>query len=139
MIDGREGLVLDGFANNDLTALQSRKIERVERLSAFQHHVVRHVDHIADDGDAQGRQTLRQPIRTGTDLDAPDQAGARSATSGHRDTSGPTSNTAPLVLTFVAEREGYHQLTARLAQGHEPPTRAYIKVEYEAPAESEKF
>jgi alpha-amylase len=69
----------------------------------------------------------------------PDQAGAKSATSGHHDARGAASNTTPLTLEFTAEREGYHQLSARLAAADAAPTRAYVKVEYEAPAESEKF
>jgi hypothetical protein len=69
----------------------------------------------------------------------PDEAGAKSATSGDHDASGPASNTTPLTMEFTAEREGYHQLSARLAEVDAAPTRAYVKVEYEAPAESEKF
>jgi len=70
---------------------------------------------------------------------SPDEAGAKSATSGRHDGRGRTSNTGPLVLEFEAEREGYHQLTARLADGDQAPTRAYVKVQYEAPAQSDKF
>jgi alpha-amylase len=69
----------------------------------------------------------------------PDQTGTKSATSGQHEASGSTSNTAPLTLEFTAEREGYHQLRARLTEANAAPTRAYVKVEYEAPAESEKF
>jgi alpha-amylase len=69
----------------------------------------------------------------------PDPSGAKSDSSGHHDRSGSTSNAEPLVLEFVAEREGYHQLTARLTDADEAPTRAYLKVSYEAPAQSDKF
>jgi hypothetical protein len=69
----------------------------------------------------------------------PDQAGAKSTTSGQHDASGAASNTTPLTLEFTAARDGYHQLTARLTEADEAPTRASVKVEYEAPAESEKF
>ena len=69
----------------------------------------------------------------------PGEAGDKSTTSGQNDASGPASNTTPLILEFTAEREGYHQLSARLADADAAPTRAYVKVEYEAPAESEKF
>ena len=55
------------------------------------------------------------------------------------DARGAASNTTPLTLEFTAEREGYHQLSARLAAADAAPTRAYVKVEYEAPAKSEKF
>jgi alpha-amylase len=69
----------------------------------------------------------------------PDQTGAKSTTSGQHDASGPTSNTTPLTLQFTAAREGYHQLSARLTEADETPTRAYVKAEYEAPAASDKF
>jgi hypothetical protein len=69
----------------------------------------------------------------------PDQTGAKSTTSGHQDASGPASNTAPLTLAFTAAREGYHQLSARLTEPEGAPTRAYVKVEYEAPGASDKF
>ena len=69
----------------------------------------------------------------------PGEAGDKSTTSGQNDASGPASNTTPLILEFTAEREGYHQLSARLADADAAPTRAYVKVEYEAPAESERF
>jgi alpha-amylase len=69
----------------------------------------------------------------------PDEAGAKSTTSGEHDASGPASNTTPVTLEFTAEREGYHQLSARLADAGAAPTRAYVKVEYEAPAESDRF
>jgi alpha-amylase len=69
----------------------------------------------------------------------PDGAGARSATSGDHAASGTTSNSTPLRLTFTADREGYHQLIARLTDGSEQPTRAYVKAAYEAPRQSNKF
>jgi alpha-amylase len=69
----------------------------------------------------------------------PDQAGAKSASSGRHDARGAASDTTPLTLEFTAEREGYHQLSARLAAAAAAPTRAYVKVEYEAPAASDKF
>ncbi len=52
---------------------------------------------------------------------------------------GETSNTAPLTYEFTADREGYHQLLAKIGGGDTTPTRAYVKVEYEAPATSDKF
>jgi hypothetical protein len=52
-------------------------------------------------------------------------------------TSGQATNHGPLELAFTATREGYHQLAARLGDSAEQPTRAYVKVEYEAPARSE--
>jgi alpha-amylase len=70
---------------------------------------------------------------------SPDDTGAKSNSSGQHEASGPTSNVEPIVLEFNADREGYHQLTARLTDAGEAPTRAYVKVEYEAPRQSDKF
>jgi alpha-amylase len=69
----------------------------------------------------------------------PDETGARSREQGDHVKAGPVSNTSPLYLEFTAEREGYHQLAATLPQDNQAPTRGYVKVEYQAPAESEKF
>jgi alpha-amylase len=69
----------------------------------------------------------------------PDGAGAKSTASGQHDATGAMSNAAPLSLTFTADREGYHQIAARLTDGAERPTRAYVKAEYEAPRRSDKF
>jgi hypothetical protein len=69
----------------------------------------------------------------------PDQAGQKSTTAGHYDANGPACNTLPLTLEFTAAREGYHQLIARFAEAAEAPTRAYIEVGQDAPAESERF
>jgi alpha-amylase len=69
----------------------------------------------------------------------PDKTGAKSATSGNETATGTASNIKPLTLEFMADREGYHQLSARLTEAGEAPTRGYIKVEYEAPSRSAKF
>lgn len=69
----------------------------------------------------------------------PDEQGKKSWSDGVQRQSGSTSNDSPLVLEFVAEREGYHQISAKLRHRTLAPTRAYLKVEYQAPAESEKF
>ena len=69
----------------------------------------------------------------------PDKTGAKSATSGNETATGTASNTKPLTLEFMADREGYHQLSARITDVGEAPTRGYIKVEYEAPSRSAKF
>ena len=69
----------------------------------------------------------------------PDGDGNRSRDQGEHSQAGPTLNAVPLFLTFSAEREGYHQLAATLTQDNQAPTRAYIKVEYQAPAVSDKF
>jgi alpha-amylase len=67
----------------------------------------------------------------------PDAHGGKSTSSGKHGISGQATNDAPLELEFTAAREGYHQLAARLADSSEQPTRAYVKVEYEAPARSQ--
>jgi alpha-amylase len=69
----------------------------------------------------------------------PDKTGAKSATSGNETATSTASNIKPLTLEFMADREGYHQLSARLTEAGEAPTRGYIKVEYEAPSRSAKF
>jgi alpha-amylase len=69
----------------------------------------------------------------------PNENGAKSTSSGNKAATGTSSNTKPLVLEFMADREGYHQLSARLTESGEVPTRSYIKVDYEAPARSNKF
>ncbi|QGJ71544.1 Cytoplasmic alpha-amylase [Planctomycetales bacterium 10988] len=52
--------------------------------------------------------------------------------------SGPADNHSPLYLEFTADREGYYQLQGKLDTG-EASSLAWLKVEYEAPAESDKF
>ena len=42
--------------------------ERMQRLTAFHHHVVADIHHVVDDGNPNRPQTARQPIRAGTDL-----------------------------------------------------------------------
>jgi alpha-amylase len=69
----------------------------------------------------------------------PDGNGAKSREEGEQAQLGQASNTAPLFLEFTSEREGYHQLAATLLQATQASTRGYIKVEYEAPATSDKF
>lgn len=69
----------------------------------------------------------------------PDASGAKSRTSGEHTASGTSSNRDALYLEFTAEREGYHQLSARIANAAQAATRAYVKVDYEAPATSDKF
>ncbi len=52
---------------------------------------------------------------------------------------GQSSHDIPLYHEFETEREGYHQLSAKITDATQAPTRAFIKVEYEAPALSDKF
>jgi alpha-amylase len=72
-------------------------------------------------------------------IDKPDTNGAKSNEHGHYEKNATASNSTPVYLEVTAEREGYHQLSARIIDTTQSPTRAYLKVEYEAPATSEKF
>lgn len=69
----------------------------------------------------------------------PDSSGAKATDQGHHDTQGSAEPHTPLHLEFTADREGYHQPAARLSNETQSPVRAYLKVEYEAPAASTKF
>jgi len=68
----------------------------------------------------------------------PGPNGQKAADQGRHDAAGPADNHSPLYLEFTADREGYHQLSGSLDDG-EAPSRAWLKAEYEAPAESDKF
>ena len=69
----------------------------------------------------------------------PDATGQKSRTEGDSHKRGTATNDAPLVLEFTADREGYHAVAAKLTNAAQTPTRAYLKVEYEAPRTSGKF
>src|SRR5207248_3231448 len=64
-------------------------------------------------------------------LTAPALDGAKATHQGRHEKQGAASPDTPLYLEFVAEREGYYQLAARLSQAGDQPTRVYLKVEYE--------
>jgi alpha-amylase len=64
--------------------------------------------------------------------------GAKADDQGEYTKSGLASPETPLYLEFTADREGYHQLAAKLSAAGDP-MRVYLKVEYEAPAASTKF
>ena len=70
---------------------------------------------------------------------APDAAGAKSRANIASSLSGAASPNAPLNLQFVAVSEGYFQLACRLSNPGDSPVRAYVKVEYQAPANSTLF
>lgn len=72
-------------------------------------------------------------------VDHPDPRGAKSRTHGRHQQHGVASNETPARLEFVAEREGYQQISAQLTDDQQSPTRAYVKVTYEAPATTERF
>jgi len=61
--------------------------------------------------------------------------GLKSTTSGNYSASG----NAPLVLTFHTAREGYHLIHARLTDANAAPVKAYIKVNYTGPGDSNLF
>lgn len=69
----------------------------------------------------------------------PDENGSKSQTEGTFQKQGKASNQAPLYLEFMTDREGYHQLSAKVVEQNQHPTRAYLKTEYEAPATSNKY
>ena len=69
----------------------------------------------------------------------PDKNGAKSTIAGFYSKQGNASNTQPVIMEFKAAREGYHQLSARLSLKKQAATRAYLNVDYEAPAISRKF
>jgi alpha-amylase len=69
----------------------------------------------------------------------PTKRGAKATNQGQHKKRGVAAPDAPLYLEFTAAREGYYQLAARLSKNTEAPTRAYLKVEYDAPRTSQKF
>lgn len=68
----------------------------------------------------------------------PGPNGEKSTQHGQHPNAGKATASQPLELVFTAAGEGYHRLAARLA-ANEQPAKAYLKVEYEAPATSDKF
>ncbi len=72
-------------------------------------------------------------------VDKPDMKGAKSKDQGQYLEKGKASDNNPLSFEFSADREGYHQLSAKINESDQTPARAYIKVEYEASAVSDKF
>jgi hypothetical protein len=69
----------------------------------------------------------------------PDAHGQKSRDQGQFSIIGEASNDRPLSLEFQADVEGYYQLAATITDSDQPPTRAYLKVEYSAPPTSNKF
>ena len=72
-------------------------------------------------------------------VNKPAANGEKSKARGNIDKEGTASKTNPTFLEFTAESEGYHQLSAKLTSSGATGTRAFIKVEYEAPRASGKF
>jgi alpha-amylase len=69
----------------------------------------------------------------------PGLKGSRSKNQGPHKRRGSAGKDIPLYLEFEADQEGYYQLSAKIIKKGQPPARAYLKVEYEGPAISEKF
>ena len=75
----------------------------------------------------------------GIRVNKPAVNGEKSKVRGNIDKEGTASKTNPALLEFTAESEGYFQLSAKLTASGATGTRAFIKVEYEAPRASGKF
>jgi len=69
----------------------------------------------------------------------PTANGSKATNQGQFAKQGTASPDAPLRLEFRADKEGYHQVAAKLVDATASPVRAYLKVEYEAPPVSQKF
>lgn len=69
----------------------------------------------------------------------PNQAGAKATDQGEYIVNGFSAPNTPLYMQFLSDREGYHQLSAKQSEDIGNKTKAYIKVEYEGPAYSQKF
>ncbi|MCP4629627.1 MAG: DUF1939 domain-containing protein [bacterium] len=52
---------------------------------------------------------------------------------------GQTARETPLYFEFETDREGYYQLSAKIIAASQLPSRAFIEVDYEAPARTDKF
>ena len=72
-------------------------------------------------------------------VSSPMPSGGKARNQGQLGKQGLASRDVPLFLEFVAGREGYYQLEAKLHESNDTGVRAYLKVEYEAPATSSKF
>jgi len=66
----------------------------------------------------------------------PDATGQKSSADGSWGTTSNATNVAPLSYQFIADREGFHQINARLTDAGSAAVRAYVKVDYIAPAET---
>jgi alpha-amylase len=66
----------------------------------------------------------------------PSLDGKKSSTDGAEASGGNATNVDPLFFHFRTDREGFHQINARLNQAGTPAVRAYVKVDYIAPAQT---
>ena len=63
VVDGRERFAWQGPPHDDAAAPNLGEVEGVERLPAFEHHVVGDVDDIVDAGHSHGGQPVDEPLR----------------------------------------------------------------------------
>ncbi len=75
LINGSDLFSFVGAPDNDPAFVQFVKIKRVERLTAFEHHIVGDVDNVIDRVDSGTHQFVLQPIRTCSDFHAFDNSG----------------------------------------------------------------
>jgi hypothetical protein len=75
LVDGDDLLTRLAAADDDAPLGELVEVEGVQRLAAFQQHVVGDVDDVVDRWHAQRRQTPLHPIGAGGDLDAANEAG----------------------------------------------------------------
>jgi alpha-amylase len=80
-----------------------------------------------------------QPRNLEVQVLKPDSAGKRAADQGQHSAQGMSDREAPLFLSFATDREGFFQVRARLVNAGDTSLRTWIKVEYEAPATTDKF
>ena len=67
---------------------------------------------------------------------SPTSAGQKSTSEGSFGRSTIATSTNPLAFQFQTKHEGFHQISCRLSQGDASPVRAFVKVEYLAPAQT---
>ena len=68
-VERPEGFALPGTADDDLSVVQAGIVERVHRLTVFEHDVVRDVHNVVDRPHAGRAQTAAHPLRRGGDFD----------------------------------------------------------------------
>ena len=73
MIDRFELLAFLGRPNDNLSVSDFRTVKSMQRLATFHHDVIGHVDNVIHHANANGGQSILQPLRTRPDFDATDQ------------------------------------------------------------------
>ena len=74
VIDREERFVGPRLADHDPALAEPRQIEGMQRLAAFQQHVVRNVDHVVDHRDPDRAEAFGEPLGTGPDPAATNHA-----------------------------------------------------------------